>query len=126
MAQIQTILFDLDGTLISVKERLLNAFNITNKTFNLPEISLEKFTTAIFNRFIPKEEKIQKQFIGLLLSKFHSMGNKFDSILPNVEPTLKKLKDKGYEMAIVTGRMKRPRQVRKELEKFHINQFFKN
>lgn len=113
MRRINTILFDLDGTLINTNEIILESFSFTFKThFPSLKMSRKKLMTFIgptlqetFRQYTKDPFKIQEMIDSY---RTYYINNEFDSfeIYPGVIPTLKKLCTKGYNLGIVTSKLK--------------------
>jgi pyrophosphatase PpaX len=113
MKKINTILFDLDGTLINTNEIIIESFFSTFET-HFPELVLtrEKVMTFIgptlnetFGNYTNDPFTIQSMIESY---REYYVEFEFDSfeIYPGVTETLKKLKLQGYNLGIVTSKFK--------------------
>lgn len=113
MKKINTILFDLDGTLINTNEIILESFRYTFET-HFPELSIprEKLLSFIgptlydtFSIYTDDPFKIQS-----MIESYREYYVEFEfgnfEIYPDVLETVKKLYDKGYNLGIVTSKYK--------------------
>ena len=111
MRKLDTILFDLDGTLIDTNHVIFESFKHTFKV-NLPEVELDDYTVGTF-----VGPTLQQTFGKYTNSPFvidqmikdyrafyidYEMGN-FE-IYPYVKEVLLDLKSKGYNLCIVTSK----------------------
>lgn len=113
MKKLDTILFDLDGTLIDTNYVIYESFKYTF-TVNLPEIELndELIGSFIgptlhqtFGGYTKDNDLIEKMIVDYRTFYVDfEMGN-FE-IYPNVLEVIKKLKEEGYNLCIVTSKFK--------------------
>ncbi len=113
MKKVDTILFDLDGTLIDTNEIILKSFeSVFNKYVPEFEYDLETYKGFIgpslydsFYAYFKEEETIQNMIKHY--RKFY-VENEFDyfEIYPNVVEVIKELKKQGYNLGIVTTKFK--------------------
>lgn len=113
MKKIDTLLFDLDGTLINTNDVILSSFKLTFER-HFPELKLskEKIGTFIgptlqqtFSNYTSDQNLINEMIKSY--REFYvviEVGN-FE-IYPEVKSTLIKLKNSGYNLAIVTSKFK--------------------
>jgi pyrophosphatase PpaX len=113
MKKLDTILFDLDGTLINTNEIILESFEHTFSV-HFPKIKLDraKISTFIgptlqetFSEYTRDPFKIQAM---IQTYREYYIENEFDSfeIYPDVIEVLKDLKEKGFNLCIVTSKFK--------------------
>ena len=108
-----TIIFDLDGTLLNTLEDLYTAFNYAIKNFGYPERTIEEIISFLGNvikkaieRALPEsvsEEELQK--IISIFKEYYEKNiavktNPYDGILP----LLKELKNKSCKIAVVSNK----------------------
>ena len=108
-----TIIFDLDGTLLNTLEDLYTAFNYAIKNFGYPERTIEEIKSFVGNgikkaieRALPEsvsEEELQK--IISIFKEYYEKNiavktNPYDGILP----LLKELKNKSCKIAVVSNK----------------------
>ena len=113
MKKIDTILFDLDGTLIDTNKVIYESFRYSFKE-NLPEVELTNEIIGTFvgptlhqtySKYTDSEEIINNMIASY--REFYvdfEMGN-FE-IYPHVLEVLNKLKQDGYNLCIVTSKFK--------------------
>lgn len=117
----KAILFDLDGTLLEVKERFFFAFNQTLASFGKTPLDwgafLEDFSKDTLTRHLPEEYESQRNFLFTLLENFSKAR---DAVpvrpIPGAREALEILAARGYRMSVVTGRSARPESIREELD----------
>ncbi len=113
MKNVDTILFDLDGTLIDTNEIIIDSFKNTFENF-LPEIKIDLKTILTFigpplkDTFLHyvDSEKEAEQLMSEYRKYYHQ--NEFNSIkiYPDVLRVLTKLKKDCYNLAVVTTKAK--------------------
>lgn len=113
MKKIDTILFDLDGTLINTNEIIIDSFKSTFET-HFPEIDIsrEKILTFIgptlFDTFSNYTEDLFT--IQAMIESYRDYYIKFEfgkfEIYPDVLITIKELYTQGYNLGIVTSKFK--------------------
>jgi pyrophosphatase PpaX len=107
-----TLLFDLDGTLIDTNPLIVESFTHTFKV-HFPEmkLSIEEIKTFIgptleqtFSRYVDTDVEVKAM---MKTYRDHNLSNHEGNVhaYENVHETLTYLKDKGYNMAIVTSKM---------------------
>lgn len=111
MKKIETIIYDLDGTLIDTNDIIINSFRSTFKKFEPDkELTLEKIKTFIgpplgttFRNYTNDPFKIQDMIDTY---RSHYIENEKDNfhLYPGVLTTLNKLKQLGYKLAILTSK----------------------
>ncbi|XMB66826.1 pyrophosphatase PpaX [Mycoplasmatota bacterium zrk1] len=128
MKKVNTLLFDLDGTLIDTNEIIIESFKDVFREYvpNL-DFDLEVYKGFIgpslyqtFSSYIKDEEVIQKMIHHY---REYYKSNEFDyfKIYPNVLDVIIKLKEEGYNLGIVTTKYKEaawPSFTNYELDKY--------
>jgi len=113
MRKLDTILFDLDGTLINTNEIIIKSFNSTfNQYFPNLNISREKIITFIgptlFETYIKYTD--DTSLIEKIIVSFREFYGKYEfgnfEIYPQVEEVIKNLYGLGYNLGIVTSKFK--------------------
>lgn len=110
MGEINTLLFDLDGTLLDTNELIIQSFLHTAETYFPGEYDREKvmafYGDTLENSFgrVAKDEAMTaamvKTYRTFNLAKHDEMAVAFDAVYE----VLEKLHDAGYTMAIVTSK----------------------
>lgn len=113
MNKINTLLFDLDGTLIDTNEIIVRSYQHAFNT-HLPEVTLSK--QEIIDRIGPTLQEIFSQYtkspfkvkdlINTYRTYYTTHEHTYFSLYPHVIPVLETLKEKGYNLAIVTSKFK--------------------
>ena len=111
--KIDTVIFDLDGTLLNTLDDLHACFNHAIKTFGYPERSIEEIRSFVGNgikkaieRALPYKikdeelEKIVEYFRDYYKEHMFELTKAYDGILE----LLKELKEKGYKLAVVSNK----------------------
>ncbi len=111
MTKINTILFDFDGTLMNTNTVIINSWQYTFKKLRGREENLEEIIKTLgeplettMNKFFP-EIDINEAIDIYRSYHYENFGDMID-LFPNVEYVLKKSKEKGYKLGIVTSRLK--------------------
>ena len=114
MRQYDTVIFDMDGTLLNTLDDLCTATNYALREMNMPERSLEEVRAFVGNgvrklmlRAVPEgcdEETFEKAF-----AKFKEYYTKHDNdsthAYEGIVPLLRELKARGYALAIVSNKL---------------------
>lgn len=122
---IQTILFDLDGTLINTNELINQSFM---HTFNHYGLSFTKDELMTFNGppLIETFSKIDKNNAEDMVKMYRSHNLKYHdeyvSAFPNVIETVQHLYDKNFKIGIVTTKMRQT--VEKGLKLTGLSRYF--
>ncbi|MFP4286232.1 MAG: pyrophosphatase PpaX [Candidatus Izemoplasmataceae bacterium] len=113
MRKIDTILFDLDGTLIDTNEIIIKSYQHAYKT-HLPNLALSRQTIIdqigptlndIFSLYTDSPFTV-KALIDTYRAYYVENEGKYHKLYPKVYETLKTLKSKGYQLGIVTSKFK--------------------
>lgn len=106
--KVNTVLFDLDGTLIDTNGIIMAAFKHTFETY-VPEV---EYDIELFKSFIGPSlqatfsKYVDEETVQLMIKEYRDYytKNEFDyfEIYPNVLEVVKELKEKGYNLGIVT------------------------
>ena len=111
--KIDTIIFDLDGTLLYTIEDLTDSTNYALKHFDYPTRTVEEITNFVGNgvrllieRAIPDGKDNPNLEECLTLFKTHYSNNMFNKTKPydNIIDTLKELKKQNYKTAVVSNK----------------------
>lgn len=113
MKKYNTIIFDLDGTLLNTLEDLKDSVNYALESAGMPVCSLEKVRKSVGNGVRRLMELVVPE--GLENPRFEEVFDTFRShygrhcndkteLYPHIMELLKELKEKGYRMAIVSNK----------------------
>ena len=126
------IIFDLDGTLVHTAPALVKAANNLLRELNLPEISIDVYSSFIgggikkqvqrllnhFDYSFSSIDKYEKRF-----KDFYYINPHFQTYLfPSVKKSLSELKSLNFNIAICTQKNREP--ALKILDHFEIKEFF--
>jgi pyrophosphatase PpaX len=113
MRKIDTILFDLDGTLIDTNEIIIKSYQHAYKT-HLPNLSISRQTIIdqigptlndIFSLYTDSPFTI-KALIDTYREYYVEHEDKYHKLYPKVYETIHYLKSNGYQLGIVTSKFK--------------------
>ncbi len=111
MAKIDTIIYDLDGTLVNTNDIIVKSFKGTFKQ-HFPDIDLDLDTIKTFIG-PPLDETLANYtkdpfLIQEMIDTYRSFYRKYEAngheLYPGVIDTVKKLKENGYRLAILTSK----------------------
>ncbi|MBC8062496.1 MAG: pyrophosphatase PpaX [Clostridiaceae bacterium] len=124
---IEAVLFDLDGTIVNTNNLILKSFRHTFKThFKNMDIQDEEIIKLFGEPLKQSMQKYGKENVDKLIDIFHEYNESNHDVLTEgfegVEDTLKKLKDSGIKLAIVTS--KRRIMVERSLNLFNLKHYF--
>ena len=114
MKKINTVVFDLDGTLLDTLTDLMNSVNFALRKHDLPERSYQEIRSFVGNgvrllveRAVP--EQTTAELTDSVFSSFrqHYMEHCKDTTKPyeGIVELLKELKEKEYKLAIVSNKL---------------------
>ena len=127
---IKAIIFDLDGTLLDTSHDIHTVINASLKKFDLPQISYEDTLKFVGNGAKKLVERAVGERIDMLTKvysdyseKFANCDNEHTCLYPEEVETLKKFKDMGIRLAIVSNKPQRAteRVYAKYLSNFDFN-----
>ena len=122
---IQAVIFDLDGTLVSVEERFYRVFLDTLKAYHQPtmekEIFMKKFSLNELDDFLNLED--EHAFWVDFLKAYNGAYNELSKMIPGAREVLKKLKENGIKIGVITGRLSDPEEILAELHRFNLGSF---
>lgn len=108
-----TILFDLDGTLLNTLEDIADGVNYALRKLNFPERTLEEIKYFIGNgvvklidRAVPSGTTEEDKAACLALNKEYYSAHVNSKTQPyeGIMPLLKELKEKGYKVAVISNK----------------------
>lgn len=113
MKKFDTVIFDLDGTLLNTLEDLADAVNYALALCEMPERTLEEVRQFVGNgirklmrRAVPEGEanpEFEKAFEAFR-AYYREHCNEKTKLYPGVAKMLAELKEKGYHLAIVSNK----------------------
>jgi phosphoglycolate phosphatase len=119
------VVFDLDGTLVSVEERFYRVFLDTLKAYNQPPVEKEafmkKFSVNKLDDFLDIED--EHAFWVDFLKAYNKSYSELSKMIPGAREVLKKLKDNGVKIGVITGRLSDPKEILTELHRFNMDSF---
>ncbi|WP_068754018.1 HAD family hydrolase [Oleiphilus sp. HI0125] len=125
-----TIVFDWDGTLVDSERHIVSCIAESAQVCDLPELSYDRMKSiiglgmkeALFDLY-PNitEDQIQK-LRAHYSQRFHQNEGAELSLFPDVFDVLKELKDRGFVLAVATGKSRRGLDMAKEQS--GLGQFF--
>ncbi|SEQ24080.1 pyrophosphatase PpaX [Piscibacillus halophilus] len=123
---IRTILFDLDGTLIDTNELIIESFKHTFKEHLNEDYSREDILQFMGPPLRDSFEKVNPNGVEDMVATYrkHNLANHdlYVKSYDGVFETIQALHEKGYQMAIVTTKIRET--ALKGLELTHLDQFF--
>ena len=107
--KIETILFDLDGTLIDTNELIIASFTHTVEKFGDRPYTREEILDFIGPPLVDSLTLVNPNKIDDMVTAYrehnYAKNEKYVQAYPDVVETIKKLKTKGYKMGIVTTKI---------------------
>jgi len=128
-SKLNTILFDLDGTLVDTNEIIIQSYQHAYST-HLPHKQPDRETIideigpplrTIFKRYTDDSDLVDK-LIETYLEHYTKHEHDLFYLYPGVESTLEKLKKAGYNLAIVTS--KYLTSAEPSIEHFNLRKYF--
>lgn len=105
----QTILFDLDGTLVDQFRAIYEAYAHTMEQMDLPPVTYETVRGAVggsititFGKLVPAD-KVDRA-VAIFREKFGQIWDSQIDILPGVVQLLQALKERGHTLAVFTNK----------------------
>ena len=129
MNKIDTVLFDLDGTLIDTNEVIIQSYQHAFNT-HFKDVSLSKDDIidligpplrTIFNRFTDQDD-IVNQAIQTYLDYYTKHEHQLFKLYPQVLEVLKTLKEDGFNIGIVTSKFSK--SAMPSVEHFKLGPYF--
>jgi pyrophosphatase PpaX len=107
--KIETILFDLDGTLIDTNELIVASFTHTLEKFSDRQYTREEILNFIGPPLVDSMQQVNPDKVEEMIATYreHNLANhdKYVEAYPTVVETVKKLKDAGITLGIVTTKL---------------------
>ncbi|WP_117168826.1 pyrophosphatase PpaX [Paraliobacillus sediminis] len=107
---IRTILFDLDGTLIDTNELIIASFTHTLKKHSETPYTREQILSFIGPPLYDSLAQVDPDNVEAMVATYreHNLSNhdKYVTAYPTVVDTIKTLKENGYQLGIVTTKMR--------------------
>lgn len=123
----QTILFDLDGTLVDQFRAIYDAYAHTMEQMNLPPVTYQTVRSAVggsititFGKLVPADKV--DQAVAIFREKFGQIWDSQIDVLPGVVPLLQALTESGHQLAVFTN--KDGHLARKVVEKAGLADYF--
>jgi pyrophosphatase PpaX len=127
LTNINTILFDFDGTIMDTNQVIINSWQHTFRTLTGAERPVEDIvatfgeilhdTTARFFPNVPVEDAVE------VYRSYHRANfGPMISVFPGVRDLLAELKKRAYSLAVVTSRL--PATTAEGLEKYRLTEYF--
>lgn len=123
--KINTLLFDLDGTLINTNELIIQSFRHTFAAHGLSVADEEiyrYFGKPLHDQFALFAPGQEDQLIAIYRQFNWEMHDRLTQGFPGIDALLAELTERGYRLAIVTSKI-RP-LVQKGLRLFNLEQYF--
>jgi phosphoglycolate phosphatase-like HAD superfamily hydrolase len=119
---VQAVIFDLDGTLVSVEERFYRVFLDTLKAHHLPpmekDLFMKKFSVSQLDDFLSIGDK--HTFWVTFLEAYNGSHKECSKVLPGVREVLERLRKKGIKIGVITGRLCEPDDALAELHRLNL------
>jgi pyrophosphatase PpaX len=107
---IHTILFDLDGTLIDTNDLIMASFAHTFRQFNLSftqEQMMEFNGPPLVDTFRAIDPERAGEMIETYREHNHRVHHEYVKPFPYINETVEKLKDNGFQLGVVTTKMRK-------------------
>lgn len=105
---IDTLLFDLDGTLINTNELIIASFLHTLEFYKHPEYTREDIIEFIGEPLEDSFAKVDPNLVDEMVKTYreHNISHHDNLVMeyPHVYDTIKTLHEKGYKLAVVTSK----------------------
>ena len=110
----EAVIFDLDGTLLNTLEDLQSSVNYALKCHNMPERSLEEIRCFVGNgieKLIERavvenvDDSVKKDVLAAFKEHYAIHCNDKTGLYLGISDLLAKLKEQGFQMAIVSNKL---------------------
>src|SRR5699024_1043153 len=108
--KIETVLFDLDGTLLDSNELINTSFEYTFAKYGYKFSKTEILSfngPPLVDTFRNIDVEKADEMIHTYRTHNHAIHDYFVSLFPNVEETLKALKAQGIKLGVVSAKMRK-------------------
>ena len=127
MAEIDTILFDFDGTVMNTNDVIIASWQHTFRTIDGKERDVSEITRTFGEPLALTMEKMfphvpVEESLRIYRSYHYDYFNDLISLFPGMEELLQKTKEAGYKTGLVTSRMKKTTD--QGLAKFGLAKYF--
>lgn len=131
MSKINTVLFDLDGTLVDSNELIIQSFKETFKNYQ-PNVTYDRnqlidmIGPPLKETFkvVSEDQKIIKEMIDFYRAFYQKHEFEYINLYPNVIETLKYLKENNVNLGIVTTKFKE--SAMPSIKYFNIDKYITN
>ena len=119
MDELNTILLDLDGTLVDTAADLMTALNTVLRRYDYPTVTLESVKSMIGDGIpglvekgfaaagrIPADEVLE-QAVAQCVHHYNAQATALSTLFPGVKDTLHLLKAQNYKLAVCTNKPER-------------------
>lgn len=106
---IQTVLFDLDGTILDSNELIMKSFEYTFDQYNIevPREKLKEFNgPPLIETFAKYNPGFEEEMVKTYRAHNHKYHEEYVSLFPNVIETIEQLQKHYIKMGIVTAKMR--------------------
>ncbi|MDX8044661.1 pyrophosphatase PpaX [Gracilibacillus sp. S3-1-1] len=107
--KVETLLFDLDGTLIDTNELIIASFAHTLEKYSEQSYTREDILSFIGPPLVDSFNKVNPEKVEEMMATYreHNLANheKYVVAFPTVVETIKKLKEAGFQLGIVTTKL---------------------
>ncbi|MFX0096742.1 MAG: HAD family hydrolase [Candidatus Hodarchaeota archaeon] len=123
-SKIRAVLFDLDGTIIDTRKRFYLVFKELLREFSSPSIDSVRFRELYSKNELDRIlVGIKHKFLPEFLKRYQHFSVPSEKPLEGVKETLQTLKQDGFKIAIVTGRISPFEKVLLELARHDLSQY---
>lgn len=131
-SDLKAVVFDLDGTLLTIDRRFHRVFNDTMKKFGMKTVSEKAFLrrfhrNVLYHYPFGSGRENRARTTGFWNEFLKSYGRKaycqYSAPIRGAKQTVERIRGGGMRIAVVTGRMCQPSLVRPELRRIGIDHF---